>query len=214
MILVENPFTAWYLGNMKIQIKEELKVKRAKAQICSTTSTQKQISNTNHFFHVRICVPNSYMCASIKTSQAIYSFWNQSWIQLHTYLWKSTHGFMQGFWTIHSIMAGGLSAILSSLFWNFYQEKEPRISFHFFWHFTRQLLTHVMTSSLPDLFCLGRFPPYFLAVLKTFWRFHNKVINRLLLLAVKSSLLFISWLLGLEISNQNQSFILETIKIT
>ena len=67
MILVENPFTAWYLGNLKIRmIKEELQVKRAKAQICSTTSTQKQISNTNHFFHVRICVPNSYMCASIK----------------------------------------------------------------------------------------------------------------------------------------------------
>ena len=54
-------------GNLKIHmIKEELQVKRAKAQICSTTSTQKQISNTNHFFHVRICVPNSYMCASIK----------------------------------------------------------------------------------------------------------------------------------------------------
>lgn len=66
MILVENPFTAWYFGNLKIHIKEELKVKRAKAQICSTTSTQKQISNTNHFFHIWICVPNSYMCASIK----------------------------------------------------------------------------------------------------------------------------------------------------
>ena len=211
MILVENPFTAWYLGNLKIRmIKEELQVKRAKAQICSTTSTQKQISNTNHFFHVRICVPNSYMCASIKTSQAIYSFWNQSWIQLHTYLWKSTHGFMQRFWTIHSIMAGVLSAmrIFLLFFGKSYQEKEPRISFHFFWHFTHQFLTHIKSSWLPDLLCFDRFTSNFLTVFKAYWRFHNKIINRLLLLAVKSSLLFISWLLGLEISNQNQSFIL------
>ena len=151
------------------------------------------------------------MCASIKPPRPYtYSFWNQSWIQLlHTCLWKSTHGFMQGFWTIHSIMAGVLSAmrIFLLFFGKFYQEKEPRISFHFFWHFTHQFLTHIKSSWLPDLLCFDRLVSYFLTIFQAFWRFHNKIINRLLLLAVKSSLLFISWLLGLEISNQHQSFI-------
>ena len=164
----ENPFTTWYLGTLKIHIKEESKVKRpAKAQICSTTSTQKQILNTklflsclnlrSEFLHVCVC----------KTSQAIYSFWNQSWIQLHhTYLWKSTHGFMQGFWTIHSIMAGVLSAmrIFLLFFGKFYQEKEPRISFHFFWHFTHQFLTHISLHGYQIYFVLTD-------LLHVFWPF-------------------------------------------
>ena len=133
MILVENPFTAWYLGNLKIRmIKEELQVKRAKAQICSTTSTQKQISNTNHFFHVRICVPNSYMCASIKPPRPyIPSETKAGFNYIHTYLCKSTHGFMQGFWTIHSIMAGVLSAMRIFLLFYVSFIRKKNQEFHF-----------------------------------------------------------------------------------
>ena len=67
----ENPFTTWYLGTLKIHIKEEWKVKRpAKAQICRILQVLRSKSQIlNHFFHVWICVLNSYMWASIKPAR-------------------------------------------------------------------------------------------------------------------------------------------------